>query len=196
MESTRRFLEKKLRLQINEEKSSVTTPGKVHFLGFRFKLQSNNRVAVLLSAKTKAKLLDKIGELTPRSWGQSLRNCFEKINEYFRGWIGHFRICTEEGASEFRRYDAHLQRRLRAIIIHQKKRARFLYRHLLQRGANPRQAAGTAYSRRGIWHRSNRTGINVAYSNTWFATQWTSSYDLWCIANPPAEVSDQLSLAF
>ncbi len=50
MESTRRFLETKLRLQINEEKSSVTTPGKVHFLGFRFKLQSNNRVAVLLSA--------------------------------------------------------------------------------------------------------------------------------------------------
>src|SRR5205085_3588370 len=117
-----------------EEKSSVTTPGKVHFLGFRFKLQSNNRVAVLLSAKTKAKLLAKIQELTPRSWGQSLRNCFEKINEYYRGWVGHFRICTEEGASEFRRYDAHLQRRLRAIIIHQKKRARFLYRHLLQRG--------------------------------------------------------------
>ena len=96
MESTRRFLEQKLRLQINEEKSSVTTPGKVHFLGFRFKIQSNNRVAVLLSAKTKAKLLLKIRELTPRSWGQSLRNCFEKINEYFRGWIGHFRICTEE----------------------------------------------------------------------------------------------------
>jgi len=196
MESTRRFLETKLRLQINEEKSSVTTPGKVHFLGFRFKLQSNNRVAVLLSAKTKAKLLVKIQELTPRSWGQSLRNCFEKINEYFRGWVGHFRICTEEGASEFRRHDAHLQRRLRAIIIRQKKRARFLYRHLLRRGANPRQAAGTAYSRRGIWHRSNRKGINVAYSNTWFATQWTPSYDLWCIANPPAEVSDQLSLAF
>src|SRR5205085_105240 len=83
--------------------------------------------------------LDKIRELTPRSWGQSLRNCFEKINEYFRGWVGHFRICTEEGASEFRRHDAHLQRRLRAIIIHQKKRARFLYRHLLRRGANPRQ---------------------------------------------------------
>src|SRR2546428_12369851 len=51
MESTRRFLETKLRLQINEEKSSVTTPGKVHFLGFRFKLQSHNRGAVLLSAK-------------------------------------------------------------------------------------------------------------------------------------------------
>ena len=39
--------------------------------------------------------------------------------------------------------------------------------------------------------------LNVSRnSNTWFATQWTPSYDLWGIANPPAEVSDQLSLAF
>src|SRR6516165_1046723 len=167
MESTRRFLEQKLRLQINEEKSSVTTPGKVHFLGFRFKIQSNNRVAVLLSAKTKAKLLLKIRELTPRSWGQSLRNCFEKINEYFRGWIGHFRICTEEGASEFRRYDAHLQRRLRAIIIHQKKRARFLYRHLLKRGLTLHQlpapptvggASGIAVTGRGSTWRTRIRG--------------------------------------
>ena len=63
--------------------------------------------------------------------------------------MGHFRICTEEGASEFREFDAHLRRRLRAIIIHQKKRARFFYRHLVKREASPRQAAGTAYSRRG-----------------------------------------------
>jgi RNA-directed DNA polymerase len=110
--------------------------------------------------------------------------------------MGHFRICTEEGASEFREFDAHLRRRLRAIIIHQKKRARFLYRHLVKRGASPRQAAGTAYSRRGIWHRSNSPGMTKAYPNMWFATQWTSLYDLWCIANPPVEVSDQLRLVF
>ena len=68
MESTRRFLETKLRLQINEEKSSVTTPERSTSWVF-VELQSNNRVAVLLSAKTKAKLLVKIRELTPRSWG-------------------------------------------------------------------------------------------------------------------------------
>jgi len=60
MESTRRFLESKLRLQINEEKSSVTCPEKVHFLGFRFRVQQANRVEVMLSAKTQAKLLTKV----------------------------------------------------------------------------------------------------------------------------------------
>ena len=196
MDSTRRFLESKLRLQINEEKSSVTSPENVHFLGFRFSIGDGSHVKVKLSTKTKARLSTKIRELTPRSWGQSLEACFEELNEYCRGWMGHFRICTEEGASEFREFDAHLRRRLRAIIIHQKKRARFLYRHLVKREASPRQAAGTAYSRRGIWHRSNRPGMTKAYPNMWFATQWTSLYDLWCIANPPVEVSDQLDLVF
>jgi len=52
MESTRRFLESKLRLQINEEKSSVTSPDNVHFLGFRFSIGDGNHVKVKLSAKT------------------------------------------------------------------------------------------------------------------------------------------------
>ena len=143
MESTRRFLESKLRLQINEEKSSVTFPWNVHFLGFRFSIGDGNHVKVKLSTKTQARLSTKIRELTPRSWGQSLKACFEELNEYCRGWMGHFRICTEEGASEFREFDAHLRRRLRAIIIHQKKRARFLYRHLVKRGASPRPVSYT-----------------------------------------------------
>jgi RNA-directed DNA polymerase len=73
MESTRRFLESKLRLQINEEKSSVTFPWNVHFLGFRFSIGDGNHVKVKLSTKTQARLSTKIRELTPRSWGQSLK---------------------------------------------------------------------------------------------------------------------------
>jgi len=100
--------------------------GKGPLPGFSF-LSSKATIGLRSCCRPRPKrnCLPRSRSLTPRSWGQSLRNCFEKINEYFRGWVGHFRICTEEGASEFRRYDAHLQRRLRAIIIHQKKRARF-----------------------------------------------------------------------
>src|SRR5437879_2098802 len=58
----------------------------------------------------------------------------------------------------------------------------------------PKQASGAAYSRRGIWHRSNRPGMTKAYPNAWFVPHWTSLYDLWCRANPPEQVSDQLTL--
>jgi RNA-directed DNA polymerase len=196
MASTRRFLERKLRLQINEEKSSVTQPEGVHFLGFRFRTDSGPNVDVLLSAKTKAKLTSRILELTPRRWGSSLRSCMEELNEYFQGWIAYFRICTEAGANEFRRYDAHARRRLRAIVICQRKRSRFLYRHLLKRGVSPAQAAGAAYSGRGVWHRSNRPGITKAYPNAWFHTRLGSLYDRWRTANPLPQVPSQLELAW
>ena len=196
MVSTRRFLERRLRLQINEAKSSVTQPEKVHFLGFRFGTESGPKVEVLLSAKTKVKLNARISELTPRRWGSSLRTCMEGLNEYFQGWIAYFRICTEAGADEFRRYDAHARRRLRSIVICQGKRPRFLYRHLMRRGASSAQAAGVAYSARGIWHRSNRPGITKAYPNDWFKGQLGSLYDRWRVANPPKQVPRQLSLAW
>jgi RNA-directed DNA polymerase len=196
MTSTRRFLERRLRLQINEAKSSVTQPEEVHFLGFRFGTNSGPKVEVLLSAKTKAKLKTRILELTPRRWGSSLRACMEGLNEYFQGWIAYFRICTESGADEFRRYDAHARRRLRAIVICQRKRSRFLYRHLLRRGASSAQAAGVAYSGRGVWHRSNRPGLTKAYPNEWFRGQLGSLYDRWRMANAPEQVPRQLSLAW
>ena len=52
---------------------------------------------------------------------------------------------------------------IRAIIIHQKRRNRFLLRALLARGVSRRAATGTAWSRRGTWHRSNRPGMTRAY---------------------------------
>ena len=120
----------------------------------------------------------------------------EKLDRYFQGWIGYFRICTQAGADEFRRYDAHARRRLRAIVICQKKRPRFLYRHLVRRGATSGQAAGVAYYRQGSWSRSNSRGMTKAYPNVWFQGQIGSLYDRWRMANPPEQVPRQLSLAW
>ena len=56
----------------------------------------------------------------------------------------------------WKKMDAHVRRRLRAIVIHQKKRPRHLYRHLHSRDVSARKAAMTAWSSRGVWHRSAR----------------------------------------
>jgi len=196
MNSIRGFLERRLRLRINEEKSSVTCPEGVHFLGFRFGTSAEGGVEVLLSVRTEERLKARIRELTPRTWGRSLHTAMEELNRYLEGWMGYFRLCTAEGATIFRRYDAHIRRRLRAILIHQKKRSRFLYRHLLTRGISPQQAAGAAFSRRGAWHRSNRPGMTQAYSNAWFQRYLTPFEERWAQWNPPTTISGQLCLAF
>jgi group II intron reverse transcriptase/maturase len=194
MSSVRRFLEGRLRLLVNEDKSAVARPENRHFLGFRLCRKPDGRVEVHLSQRTVDRLKLRIRALTPRSWGRPLKACFEGSNEYLRGWFAYFRICTQEGADLFRVFDAHIRRRVRAIIIHQKKRNRFLLRALVARGVSRRAATGTAWSRRGIWHRSNRPGMTRAYPNAWFRARLFSLADAWLRLHAVQLVSGQLSL--
>ncbi|MGC8808415.1 MAG: reverse transcriptase domain-containing protein, partial [Thiomonas sp.] len=73
MASLRRFLEHRLRLQINEEKSAVRKPEQVHFLGFRFLCNdsASPNTGITLSDKAKRAVMNTIRELTPPNWGRS-----------------------------------------------------------------------------------------------------------------------------
>lgn len=169
MGSIRKFLQNRLRLLVNAEKSKVARPDEIHFLGFRLrKAKDRTKVDVLVSTRTKERMDAKIRELTPRVWGQPPSRCIEQLNVYLRGWSSYFRICTEQNVYRLHVWDAHIRRRLRAILVRQKKRRRHLYRHLQHRGSSVRAATHTAYSRRGVWYRSNTSGMTSAYRNAWF----------------------------
>lgn len=196
MQSVRRFIKRRLRLVVNEEKSSVSQPYDLTFLGFQLSKSSDGKVTITISDRTKQRMDARIRELTPRTWGQSLDACFESLNRYLRGWIGYFRLCTEEGVYHLHKFDAHIRRRMRAIILRQKKRPRHIFRHLIRRGVPRKMAAGTAYGRVGIWNRSNRPGIQRAYPNAWFAVRLVSLRDQWYAFHPPAERVSQQRLLF
>lgn len=190
LESTRRFIEGRLRLKLNEEKTTVDCPGKLHFLGFRLTRNREGQVEVHLSSRTVQRLNRRIRELTPRMWGQSLAACMEQMSRYLRGWVAYFRICTEKGARSFRKFDAHSRRRLRVIILRQKgRRARYLYRHLRVRGVPEGAAGRAAFCRCGPWNRSNRPGMTRAYPNAWFHERLVSLWTCWHRWNPPERVS-------
>src|SRR5216683_2211789 len=109
-------------------------------------------------------------------------------------WHGHFiqhnvRECNEEGVRNWKAMDAHVRRRLRAIVIRQKKRPRYLYRHLLSRDVSASQAAKTAWSSRGIWHRSARSGMHLGYRIDWFTEHLVSLTTEWYRHNLPNLVS-------
>ena len=184
MDSTRRFIEGRLRLKINEEKSTVTTSDKVHFLGFRLVTLRDGSVHVYLSERSHRRLMQRIRELTPRTWGNSLAKCIEGLNEYLTGWEAYFGLCTRPAASRWPHYDAHIRRRLRAIVVKQRKRPRFLYRHLKKRGVSKATAAKTAWSRKGTWAKSNMYGLNYAYRNAWFAARLISLWGRWQHRHP------------
>lgn len=191
MAAVTRFTEGRLRLKVNVDKSLVARSQQVHFLGFRLRLRADRRVAVHLSARSRKRLDTRVRELTPRSWGQPLETCIEQINGYLKGWSGYFRLCTEDEQWVLKRYDAHIRRRLRAIVVVQRKRPRYLFRHLVKRGASRKVAARAAWRSCGVWKKSNLPGLTHAYPNRWFAKRMTSLQEARNQANPKASASGQ-----
>jgi group II intron reverse transcriptase/maturase len=194
MASLTRFIERRMRLLVNESKSAVARPEEVHFLGFTLRLNEQCEVEVHLSERSHRRLDRKLRELTPRQLGRSLESCFAAVNRYLRGWLSHFQLCSEEGARLFQRHESHVRRRIRAIIVRQRKRPRFLYRHLRARGVSHRMAMQTAYVGRGPWYQSNRYGMWRAYPNAWFHERMVSLLSEWKRRNPVATVSGQAFL--
>ena len=197
MESISHFLEKRLRLSVNTDKSAVRKPHQVHFLGFRFSRNREKGWLVYLSEKAKNRIKDRLNEMTPRTWGQSLEACMKELNTYIQGWGAYFRICDEEGTRSWKQVDAHVRRRIRAIVIRQQKRPRFLFRHLVRNGASEGPAAQTAWSSRGIWHKSARFGTHEAYSLAWFREHLKSLVGEWVKHNiPPLPAASEPQLTF
>ena len=198
MASIRDFLERRMRLAVNEEKSAVRDPGAVHFLGFRFprrRTGDDREIVVLPSAKAEKRLKATIRAMTPPNWGKSLNASMNELSRYLNGWMAHFRLCTAEAAKGLGAIDAHIRRRLRAIVIHQRKRRRFLLRHLKAKGVSRKAAFGAAYSPKGRWFRSNHAGMTRAYPPAWFTGRLASLTTRWRELNTVKE-SEQLAFAF
>ena len=172
MRSIRSFIEKKLRLKLNEAKSAVAQTKDRHFVGFslRYK-QAQRKTEIKLSKRSKERLRDRLIELTPRNWGNSLERCINSINQYIKGWLGYFGICTEV-ESILKRMDARTRRRLRAIQLKQWKRKKTIARKLIQLGVKRRTAYREVYEgNKGIWALSISSAVHRGIRNEYFSNQ-------------------------
>jgi hypothetical protein len=172
MQSVTRFLEARLRLSVNRAKSAVSRSGERHFLGFRLRRDSaDDSVAVMLSKRSKERIDEKIRLLTPRSWGQSFADCIRRLNAYLRGWIGFFRVCTSSSA--FETLDAHIRRRLRALLLKQWKQKSTIAKRLIHLGVEREAAWSTVYAgNRSWWALSHTPSVDWALRNRVFGKRY------------------------
>ena len=109
MASLTEFIQRRLRLRINEAKSAVARPEERHFLGFRLWVNPYTGVVeVLLSERTKRLAMERIRQLTPRNWGGTLESCIARTNTWLRGWHGFFGIASATEMRTMRTLDAHM----------------------------------------------------------------------------------------
>lgn len=141
MASLTGFIEGRLRLKINRSKSALARPEDCHFLGFRLRLDpQSGTVEVLLSERTKRRAMERIRQLTPRRWGGTLQSCVLRVNAWLVGWHQFFRACSPGEQFTLRALDAHIRRRLRAILLHHWKRRPTIVRNLIALGVKPRSS--------------------------------------------------------
>jgi group II intron reverse transcriptase/maturase len=148
MASVREFVEKRLKLKVNEKKSKVDRPWKLKFLGLTF--TPNMKPRIRIAPKALERFKERIRELTQRSRGISLERRLGELNTYLRGWIGYFRLADTQSVIED--LDSWIRHRLRACLLKQWKKPKTKYRNLVTLGITPEEARKLAGSRKGYWH--------------------------------------------
>ena len=171
MASLSEFIERRLRLKVNQSKSALARPEERHFLGFRLRLDSQTgTVEVLLSERTKRRAMERIRELTPRNWGNKLESCIAQVNAWLRGWHGFFGIVSPSEQYTLRALDAHIRRRLRAIVLRHWKRKRTIARRLIKLGVKRQSAWRQVYAgRKSWWALSHTHAVDNGLRNAYFA---------------------------
>ena len=156
------FIEGRLFLKVNRDKSQVTTINKVKFLGYSFyKVKGEGRLRI--HPKSAQKMKAKIEELTSRSngWGHDRRK--EALRQYIIGWMHYFKLADMDKLLV--KMDEWYRRRLRMVIWKTWKRVRSKLTNLIKLGLNKPKAWEWANTRKGYWHIANSYILSTTITN-------------------------------
>jgi RNA-directed DNA polymerase len=165
MDSVVRFLEGKLKLRVNREKSAVAPVGERKFLGHRLLL--NGKLGI--SPKSVKRAKEKIRQITRRNRGVSFAQVIVELNLFVVGWLTYYRFAACR--AELQRMDEWMRRKLRCYRLKQRKRGRSISGFLRKLGVPAHQASRLASSGKGLWRLANSPQVNSAMSKDWFAAQ-------------------------
>ena len=162
MASITKFIEQKLKLTVNKDKSTVGRPWKLKFLGFSFYYKKGG-MGVRVHGKSVRKFKAKLKEITGRSNAMSMHQRMLKLREAITGWVNYFGIADMTG--HVRALDEWLRRRIRMCFWKQWKRIKTKHDNLVRRGIESFKAREYANTRKGYWRTSSSPILQRAVTN-------------------------------
>jgi RNA-directed DNA polymerase len=163
MASVTRFIERRLKLQVNAEKSAVARPWHRSFLGFTVRNEPGFRRCIADKAVIRFK--HRVRALTRRHRGISLERMIRELASYLRGWAGYF------GFSQWRELpslDGWIRRRLRCVVWVQWKTRGRRYQELRRLKVSERVASAAIFSPKGPWRLSFSEALHRAFTKARF----------------------------
>ena len=156
------FIEKKLFLKVNREKTVVDEARKVKFLGFSF-YKSRGETKVRVHPKSITKMKTKVKELTSRSNGMGNEDRAMKLRRYIMGWVNYFKLADMKKL--LKETDKWMRRRIRMIYWKQWKRVRTKFERLKSLGIHEQKAWEFANTRKSYWRTSNSPILSKSLEN-------------------------------
>ena len=165
------YLEKKLKLKVNEAKSAVDRPWRRKFLGFSFTYQKEAKIRIAPESLKRVK--DKIRSLTRANHLTSMAFIIEDLNRYLMGWMGYYALV--ETPSILKALDEWIRRRLRMVLWSRWKRVRTRYRMLRALGLPERDVHKLANTRKGAWRTSKTPQLHKVLGTAYWKSQGLKS---------------------
>lgn len=164
LNSISRYLQHRLKLVVNTNKSHVVKTAQSQFLGFTFRYGR-----IQIHPEKLRQFKQHIRRLTNRNWGVSMRYQLFKTSLYIRGWINYFGIAN--GYQLCVDLDHWIRRRIRMAYWRQWRKPRTKVRNLIKRGVSVQAAVACGITSKGPWRSSKTPGINQALSDAYLKSQ-------------------------
>ncbi len=163
MQSVTRYIENKLELKVNAEKSKVARPKGIKYLGYGFYKDTKGRWKTKPHLKSVQKFVSKLKYITSRNNAMSIKGKVIKLNQVIRGWINYFKIVDMKAIMI--KIGKHLRHRLRMCIWKYWKKPKTKYKALRKLGISHKNAIMVANTRRGYYWAARTTILHIAISN-------------------------------
>jgi RNA-directed DNA polymerase len=170
MASVISFIEDKLKLKVNREKSGVRHCSEVKFLGYTLLPDGGIRVA----DKSVDRLKEKVREVTRRNRGVKFEQVVEELNAVTRGWTNYFGLANK-WLSTFTDMDAWIRRKLRCYKLKQCGKKYAIHKLLCKLGIAERSSWNVVMYSQGWWKMSSKVAVRQAMNTKWFVEQGLQS---------------------
>lgn len=158
------YLEQKLKLRVNHDKSAVARPWARKFLGYSFTWHKQVRLKIADSSLQRLK--DKVRDIVVGNASRNLAATINELNPVLRGWTSYFRLTEVKGVLQD--LDGWIRRKLRCLIWRQWKYPTTRNRKLQGRGLDATRAWKSASNGRGPWWNAGASHMNTAYPKSSF----------------------------
>ena len=156
------FIEGKLFLKVNREKTTVAYAGKIKFLGYGF-YKGRKGFGLRVHRKAQAKMRKRVKELTSRRTVNDYEGWKQALKRFVVGWVNYFKLADMRQLLEST--DKWMRRRIRMVFWKKWKRVKTKYKNLRKLGASERNAGRLANSRKGYWRITSSPILNAALSS-------------------------------